>query len=609
MQSSQFFEYELNSVKLRRALPETPGVYLFKDASGRVIYAGKAKNLKKRILSYFSKRARTGPAKTALMIERALRLEVVLTSTEQDALILESNFIKKHMPRYNVILRDDKQYPCLRFDIKERYPRLSIVRKIKKDGALYFGPFSSARAVRGTYKVIGRVFKLRKCGVRGMPRRLRPCLNFQMDRCLGPCAQGVSPNEYHQIVQRVKLFLEGRNQELIKQLKEDMFDLAGKHDFERAALIRDQITAIKKVVERQLMVSKKLEDHDFVGLSQDHNAYEIAIFFVRKGYVTGNRYYFFKEKETTAAEIMEAFLKQRYPASDFMPTRIFISHPVDGIQSMSEWFSGLVGKKVLIHRPLKGEKLRLVQMTVANAENQLKIALDADKKNVLTVARSVLGLNKDISSMEALDISNIQGSMAVGAVVSFIDGKPHKPGYRNYRIRNSDEVDDYAMMAELISRRISKGGLPDLFVVDGGKGHLSTVKNIMGEQGLSDGPEVISIAKPNERKGERHDKIYLPGRKNPLSLKPDHPVLLLVMQMRDEVHRRAIQYHRKLARKGMLASELDLVAGIGKKRKIALLQHFKDAGAVFRANIGELTTVPGISYSVAKNIISFSKKT
>ncbi|OQX65298.1 MAG: excinuclease ABC subunit C [Desulfococcus sp. 4484_242] len=593
----------LNAERLRKDLPAGPGVYLFKDGSGRVIYVGKAKDLRKRVLSYFRPADRLS-GKTAVMMKKAASLDFILTSTENEAFILESSLIKKNMPRYNVILRDDKQYPCLRLDINEDYPRLSIVRRIKKDGALYFGPFSSAGAVKSTRRIIDRVFKLRKCRHSGLPRRSRPCLNYQMGRCLGPCTNDVPAAEYREIVDQVRLFLEGRNRELIHRLRVEMTDAADRLDFERAALIRDQIGAIEKTVERQHVVSRKLEDQDIIGLTEKDDMVPLVILFVRKGYVVGSRNYFFRNRVETASEIMEAFLKQYYAAEPFIPEQILISEPVGDLLSITRWLSDRAGKKVTIHRPVRGEKLRLVKMAVANAENVSARKSGFRDEDLSDLVQSRLGLRKPPRFIEGLDISNFQGQLAVGTVVRFADGLPERSGYRNYRIKSVNGVDDYAMMTELVERRVRHGKLPDLFLVDGGRGHLACVKNVLDNRVPAGMVEVVSIAKPDENRQEKLDKIYLPGRKNPLVFRADSPVLHLMMRIRDEAHRRAISYHRKLREKALTGSELDQIPGIGEKRRNNLLRHFGDSNAVSRASLESLLEVPGITAKVAQAIHS-----
>jgi len=617
MTSTEHAPYELDSQVLRSTLPDAPGVYLFVDSGGRVIYVGKAKSLRKRVLSYFRNNGES-TSKTSRMMKRAWGLEFILTDTEQEAFILEGHLIKKHMPRYNIILRDDKQYPCLCLDVREPFPRLAIVRKIKKNGALYFGPFSSANAVRSTKKLIDRVFKLRKCKGDILRKRSRPCLNFQMNYCLAPCTAEVPLKEYEEIVQRVRLFLEGRNRELITVLEGDMETAARNLEFEKAATIRDQIRAIQRTVERQHVVSPRMEDQDVIGLAEKEGLWQVVILFIRKGYLTGTRNFLIKEPNALSSEVMEAFLKQYYGREAFIPKEILISEPIEELIPITAWLSGLAEKKVAIQNPQRGEKWKLTGMAMVNAENLLVGHAAAQKEDLLTAARSALGLAHTPRRIEGLDISNFQGDMAVGTIVSFVDGEPHRAGYRNFRIRQGGTIDDYGMMAEMVKRRIAKGALPDLFLVDGGKGHLATVRRVLDQevhlrrQAAGSGetnddfpkPEVISIAKPDNPSHDPRDKIYLPGRKNPLMLKADHPVLLLMMRIRDEAHRRAISYHRKLRERRLTRSELDRIPGIGKGKKAQLLRHFKGIESIAHAAVEDLVQAPGISRALAETLFS-----
>jgi len=584
---------------LRVHAPEGPGIYIFKDGSGRPIYVGKAKNLKKRILSYF-KASGDMPHKTQVMMSRAKFLEFILTTTDKEAFILESNLIKKHLPRYNIILRDDKQYPWLRLDPNEPYPSLCIVRKARKDGARYFGPFSSALSVRSTVKLIDRIFHLRKCRDRVLPKSSRPCLNYQLERCLGPCATEVPSEKYKEIVDQVTLFLEGRSQDLIRALRKSMEAASGNLDFERAAKIRDQIKAVERTVERQSVVSPKMEDQDVVGLARSEARYRIVVLSIRKGRLSGSREYAFRNEEGSTSEVMEAFVKQYYPREAFIPKVVLLSDPIEDQAGIEGWISELAGKRVSMECPSRGEKARLIKMAVANADSLLKSRAEPD---LVSLTKEVLKLKKLPRTMEAIDISSISGDMAVGAVVSFVDGEPHRAGYRNYKIRTVEGIDDYGMMAELISRRLSTDPAPDLIVVDGGKGHLMAVKKVVDALHAGDPPDLAAIAKANQ--GEESDKVFVPGRKNPIPLRQDHPVLHLLMRIRDEVHRRAISYHRKLRKKDLTASALDRIPGIGPKKKQALLNYFISLDAVAGATVEELRKVPGIPQPLAERIADF----
>ena len=605
--SQDRFQYQLDPESLRKVLPHGPGVYLFAGSKGRVIYVGKAKNLSKRVLSYF-RSANNAPTKTARMMKMAESLEFILTLTEKEAFILENDLIKKFKPRYNIILRDDKQYPCLRLDVREPYPRLGIVRNIKKDGALYFGPFSSANAVRSTTRVISRVFKLRKCKSLKLKQRDRPCINFQMDRCLAPCARTVSEKAYGEMVEQVRLFLEGRNTELLGTMKKEMAEVAAQLDFEKAANIRDRIYAIQKTVERQHVVSRRMADQDIIGIARKEDIRQLAVMFVRRGHLVGTRHFLFEGVNGASVEVMEAFLKQYYSGRVFIPDTILLSEPVAESDSLSEWISDMAGKKVVIHCPKRGEKKKLVQIAVANAGNLLAGHQITRKEALLESARSILKLQKVPRTIEGLDISNLQGENAVGVVVAFKDGEPDRGHYLNYRIKHIKGIDDYGMMAEIIERRIAGPPLPDLFLVDGGKGHLAAVKKVLDRKldgsGASFLPEVISLAKPDEILGEKYDKIYVPGRKNPVRLKSDDPVLFLMMRIRDEAHRRAVTYHRKLRQKGLTRSQLDGIPGVGKQRKKSLLKHFKGIDAISKAKVEELCTVPGINRDLALKIMA-----
>jgi len=599
-------QYPLDPESLRKVLPHGPGVYLFLGQRDRVIYVGKAKDLSKRVLSYFRTTSHAS-TKTARMIAMAKGLEFILTLTEKEAFILENDLIKKNKPRYNIILRDDKQYPCLKLDIREPYPRLGIVRKIKKDGALYFGPFSSANAVRSTTRTISRVFKLRKCKGQKLKHRDRPCINFQMDRCLAPCARSVSRKAYGEMVKQVRLFLEGRNTELVSALKREMAEAAGRLEFERAAEIRDRVRAIGKTVERQHVVSRRMTDQDIIGIAQKEGLRQLAVMFVRGGHLVGTRHFLFEDSHAALVEVMEAFLKQYYSGQVFIPGTILLSEPVEESDSLSEWISEMAGKKVVIHAPQRGEKKKLVQIAVANAGNLLAGHQVTEKEALLESARSILNLQKIPRTIEGIDISNLQGENAVGVVVAFKDGEPDRRNYLNFRIKHINGIDDYGMMAEIIERRIANPPLPDLFLVDGGKGHLAAVKKVLDRQSERSAevpfPEVISLAKPDEALGETHDKIYIPGRKNPIRLGSDHPLLFLMMRIRDEAHRRAITYHRNLRSKGLTRSVLDGIPGVGQQRKKHLLKYFKTIDRISKAKVEELCVVPGINRDLAIRII------
>jgi excinuclease ABC subunit C len=590
-----------------KSIPQEPGVYLFKDSSGKAIYIGKAKNLNKRIHSYFIK-GRNHPYKLSLILMNAHRIEHIITATEKEALILEGNLIKKYRPRYNVILKDDANYPLLKLDINNRYPRLAIVRRIKNDGALYFGPFTSASAVRSTLRLIGPVFPLRKCKTKEIPKRSRPCLNYQLGRCLAPCCLDVRVEDYQELVDQVKLFLDGRNKELISQLKEIMHEASRGLNFEKAARVRDQIRAVEKTVERQTVVSTEMKDQDAIGISRSGKEARVVILFVRGGSMVGSRAYSIHCEWENKSEALEAFLKQYYRDKEFVPPDIMLSDVIDDKELISEWLTGMAGKRVCISVPSRGDKKRLVNMAAVNAENMLLERQEREHSAILEEAKSILHLRRRPVQIEAIDVSNLKGDLAVGSLVTFAEGVPRKSDYRNYRIKGVEGVDDYAMIAEVIKRRLKKGTPPDLFVIDGGKGHLSVALKTIEAIGLENPPAAISIAKADQVKPGAIDRIYLPNRKNPLILTRSHPVLTLLMRLRDETHRRAVSYYRKRKKKKLTGSELDMIPGVGPKRKRALLKYLGDLQSIARAEIGDLNGVPGMNQVAAKNIFDYFRR-
>ncbi len=603
MNSTEHNRYTIDNREFKKDLPGDPGVYIFRDSSEKVIYVGKAKNLKNRVSSYFNSPAEMTP-KTVMMVSKARYLEFILTGTENEAFILESTLIKKHIPRYNIVLRDDKQYPYLKIGTDEPYPRLEFVRKMKNDGAVYFGPYSSAGSVRNTMKLINRIFRLRKCSKSFMTGRTRPCLNYQLGRCMGPCTFEVPVDQYKTIVNNVRMFLEGRSKELVKQLERDMKKYAEEEKYEDAARVRDQINAVLKTTENQNVASTRREDQDIIGVAQKDSISQVVIFFSRKGVITGSRDFGFENRDVSPSEIIEAFLKQYYHGDRYVPKNILVSHPVDDLDSISGYLSSFAEKKISIHNPVRGKKVGVVKLAVKNAENILKRMENMPPGELLEMARSVLKLKNIPRRIEAMDISNLQGNQSVGTIVAFIDGKAYKPGYRNYRIKDVEGIDDYGMMSEMVERRLSDDDPPDLFLIDGGKGHLLAVSHVIENMPGIEPPELVAIAKEREQ-GAKGDKLYLPGRKNPLRLNSDHPVLLLLMGIRDEVHRRAVTYHRKLRKKDTIKSALDLVPGIGPAKRTLLLKEFGSVEAIREATEDDLTKVKGITKSMAAEIKAY----
>jgi len=593
--------FDLKSGAFKKEFPNDPGVYIFRDSAERVIYVGKAKNLKNRVSSYFNSPADMTP-KTVMMVSKARYLEFILTSSENEAFLLESSLIKKHIPRYNIVLRDDKQYPYLKIPTDEPYPRLEFVRKLKNDGAVYFGPYSSSGALRDTTRLINRIFRLRKCSMNFMAARTRPCLNYQLGRCLAPCTSDISKDEYAAIVKNVRLFLEGRSRELIKQLETDMKKYAAEEKYEDAARVRDQIKAVSKTIETQNVSSTRGEDQDIIGVAQENGVSQVVIFFSRKGIITGNRDFRFENQGVLPSEVIEAFLKQYYTEDGYVPKNILISHPVDESGAISEWLSSLAGKRITIHCPVRGKRIGMTNLAVKNAVSILNRTENRSPADILEMAKTALNLKKTPYRIEAMDISNMQGNQAVGTIVAFVDARPHRKGYRNFRIRDVKGIDDYEMMSEMVKRRLSHGDLPDLFVIDGGKGHLMAVSRVLaGLPKEIEQPALVAVAKEREQ-GVTGDKLYLSGRKNPLRLNADHPVLLMIMGIRDEVHRRAVGFHRKLRKKETVKSALDRIPGIGPSKRNLLLKQFGSLEAIKQASEDELAKVRGITKTMAVRI-------
>jgi excinuclease ABC subunit C len=596
-------------------LPSGPGAYLFKDAAGKVIYVGKAKSLRKRVQSYFARRDQA-PAKVQAMLARAEGLETMVTATEKEALILEGNLIKKHRPRYNVILRDDKNYLALRIDPREEYPRLGLVRQIKKDGAHYFGPFASAHAVRETLKVINRVFPLRQCSGSTFRKRQRPCLNFQMGRCLGLCARTVSPEEYGRVVEEAVLFLKGRTTDLQDRLREEMERAGAALEFERAAIYRDRLAAIDKTLERQRVVSTHFRDQDVIGVQGDEEGLALAVFFIRGGRLVGSRVFEIKSTREEESEAVRAFVQQYYGEGAPVPEEVLVGSELAEEDLLAEWLSDLKGKRVTIRAPRRGDGRHLVAMAGHNAATYLlrrRSQQAGDPERASKRLQELLGLAAPPRRLEGADISNIQGRFAVGSLVAFYDGHPDKSGYRRYRIKTLDEPNDPAMMAEVVRRRFTDPKdsqvFPDLLVVDGGKGQLAQTLAILRELGLKDRVPVVALAKepradPGDEAGSS-ERLYLPGRKNPLLLRSEPALAPLLARLRDEAHRFAITYYQKRHRQRILQSRLDEVSGVGPVRRRDLIRHFGSVHEVAAASPEEISRVPGIGRGLAERIKNY----
>jgi excinuclease ABC subunit C len=539
--------------KLKRFIPSLPhssGVYLMLDREENILYVGKAKNLYKRVSSYL----KTEGGKTASLLERVEGLEYILTANEKEALILESNLIKKHSPRYNVVLRDDKQYPCLRLSLEETYPRLQVVRRIKKDKALYFGPFSSAGKMRATVGYLQRVFPLRQCRQRELPRRSRPCLYFQTGKCPGPCHGQISPTEYGQRVREVVCFLEGKNRDLIKGLKQQMAQASEELRFEEAALLRDRLRAITETLKDQKIVSTRLIDLDVLTLAEHGEFIVVVILFVRLGSVTGMTRFRFKSPAQSPKECLSDFIQQFYRSGKYIPQKILIPFLLEDASPLGEILSELKGQKVGLIVPSRGvgrQWMTLAEENCRSFSEKMEPGEEYQEK-VAQPLQQKFGLKALPLSIGALDISNIQGEMAVGSWIVFNQGTPDKSSYRRFKIRAHHQPNDYAMMEEMIQRLVHHNPKwPNLILVDGGKGQLNILKNIIGKIPEEQRPDVLALAKKTFRPQGGKDGVYLPNRKNPVRLSTDSPLLHFLERVRDEAHRFALAYHHKLRLKAI----------------------------------------------------------
>ncbi|NOY68195.1 MAG: excinuclease ABC subunit UvrC [Deltaproteobacteria bacterium] len=590
-----------------RNAPPGPGVYIMRDCRGSVIYVGKAASLKKRLASYFSNTSRHTP-KTGILVTHIFDFDTLVTATENEALILESNLIKKYKPKYNVILKDDKRYPSLRIDLSDDYPRISVVRRIKNDGALYFGPYASAGAVRQTLKIIGRTFKLRKCRSARMKQRSRPCLNYQIGACLGPCCRNIDPDDYKKIVEEVRMFLNGHTSDLVKKIELEMNTAAEKEDFEDAAALRDKMFALRKTIEKQVIVTNDFSDRDVIALARNKAATIAMIMIVRNGCLSGNLDFTFDASFAEDGEILSAFVRHYYAISDYIPSEILIALEMEDRDLCAEWLSLRRGRKVRLIVPRRGDKVRLVSMAVENAKNRLSRHMEesAGINRIFSALLHRLNLKRLPNRIECVDNSGIQGQDMVSGLVVFENGKEKKKDYRRYILKTVSGQDDYAAMREVLTRRFKKGGnapLPDLLMVDGGKGQLNIAVSVLRGLDLDGKFAVIGIAKKDEKKGEEDDKIFIYGRANPVNFLKDRHALFFLQKIRDEAHRFAITFHRTRRRGRALGSMLDNIPGIGPKRKASIMKVFFGPKQITAAGINGLASLPSMNREAARAVI------
>jgi len=596
-----------------QSLPTSPGVYLMKDQAGTVLYIGKAKNLRSRVRTYFGKSADARLSLRFLM-PKVRQVETILTDTEKEALILENTLIKKHKPRHNIDLKDDKTYFSLKFNLQDNFPKLNLVRKIKRDGARYFGPYASSAAVKETLRVLRHLFPLRTCNDANFRNRSRPCLNYQIRKCLGPCCGLVSPEKYADLVQEVILFLEGKNSQLINLLQGRMTEASENLNFEEAARLRDQIGAIEQTLEKQKTVSQTPNDQDVFAFHRRGNAWEFQALFFRRGILVGNKAFHFSRLNLPEEEALSAFLRQYYAEEPSIPHEVLLPRPIEDEGLLAEWLSEKKGGRVEVHAPQRGEKKNLVEMAGKNAENsfQKRVGEAETLDLILQELKEKLRLKTLPHRAECFDISNLFGTLAVGSMVSFLDGRPDPSHYRHFKVHAPSFPDDYAMMYEVLKRRYSKlepgGEKPDLLIVDGGKGQLNVALAVLAELGLQE-ISAIGLAKdkgPSLKKVSEKtaDKIYLPNVKDPVLL--GHSASLRYLQrMRDEAHRFAIRYHKKLRGKRGLQTLLDDIPGIGAIKKKALLRAFGSLQKIQEASPDLFRQVEPLTRKDAQTVFEF----
>jgi excinuclease ABC subunit C len=597
--------------KVRR-LPSAPGVYLMRDSGGTIIYVGKAVNLKNRVRSYFNTRQEQ-TFKIKHLVPRINDIDYFITASEEEALILELNLIKRHKPYYNVRLKDDKTFPYLKIALDEDYPRVQITRRLEEDKARYFGPFSSAYSIRQTLKVIKEIFPFRSCSKDLSKKLPRPCLEYDIHKCSGPCINAISKEEYAEVINQLILFLEGKQEKVVVQLENNMKQAVSKLEYEKAALLRDQIRAIKEIINWQKLATAVKGEQDVIAFAEDRDTAYAQVFFIRGGRIIGREGFTLQGTQSeNPQQVMTDFVKQFYSSSAYVPSLILLQHPITDKAVIESWLGRKKGSAVRIQTPLKGDKKQLVDTVAVNARRGLEelkikqISAPSTLNTAMEELQKVLELPHPPLRIEGYDISNIQGKDAVGSMVVFEKGRSKTAHYRRFKIKTLQQPNDFAMMQEVIKRRFGRYKnssqeaadtwkiMPDLMLIDGGKGQLSSVMEILRQTGI-DSLHVIGLAKENE-------EIFTPGSSKPVILPQSSPALQLLQRVRDEAHRFAVSYHHNLHKKKTFVSALDAVPGIGPGRKKALLKAFGSVAAIKEASIEELSVVKGMNSSLSQKI-------
>ena len=590
---------------------------MFKNEQGNVLYVGKAANLSNRVRSYFMEHKNL-PSKIQRLMSKISDIEFIVTNSEQEALILECSLIKKYRPRYNVRLKDDKTFPYLKINITEDWPGVYVTRRFQKDGARYFGPFTSAGSVRKTLRLIKKIFPFRSCTKTITGRDKKPCLEYHIHRCLGPCIGAVTREEYHEMINQVIQFLEGKQELVLRQLNQKMMEASHRFQFEKAALLRDQIKAIEKVIEAQKIAVTLKGEQDVIALAQDKGLACVEIFFIRNNKLVGRDHFIMENiYDETPNEIITSFVKQYYASASYIPPLILLRNPVNESAMFTEWLKGQRGNSVKLQVPERGAKKQLMNMAIENANKELQLA-KAREMNLETITSALQQLKDKLClpriplRIECYDISDIQGALAVGSMIVLEKGMPKPAHYRRFKIKTITGADDYAMIQEVLRRRfrrtVSITGkeneplsqkdswaiIPDLILIDGGKGQLNAAVNAIRELEVHSVP-VASIAKENE-------DVFIPGRSEPLDIPKDSPALHTLQRARDEAHRFAVSYHQKLRRKKGIASSLDDIPGIGPKRKRALIIKFRSVKGIKEASLEELSQTKSMTLALAKKV-------
>jgi excinuclease ABC subunit C len=602
-------------------IPAAPGVYLMKDRAGKVIYVGKAKQLRTRVRQYFRPGADARFFVAAGLLGRVLAaVDTVVVDNEKEALLLENHLIKEHQPRFNVNLRDDKQYLVLRIDPKARYPRVEVVRNIVDDDARYFGPYHSATSARETLRTLNRHFQLRTCTDHVLASRTRPCLQYQIKRCPGPCVFPIDEQAYGEQVEDVMLFLGGKSDELVPRLRERMAANAEAERYEAAAHLRDSIAAVEKALSKQHVVQADFVDQDVFGMWRDADLVEVVVLFVRAGKLVGRRSFRVRDQEFGDGEVMGNFVQEYYATGTLVPDEVLVPVELLDQELIAEWLAGLRGRKVRIIAAQRGTRTRLLALAQKNASASAasRGGRDADALAALSKLQRRLSLARLPRRIECFDIAHIQGAATVGSRVVFVDGAPARALYRKFRVKATGN-DDFASMYEVLSRRFARArsgddpawAPPDLLVVDGGKGQLGVALAALADAGVevggAAGIDVIGLAKERDDAAGagQPDRVFLRNIKDPIALRPNTTELYLLARVRDEAHRFANTYHRQRRKRAALRSALEDIPGIGATRRRALLRHFGSVRAIRAAAVDELAAVEGMTRKAAEAVRRF----